>query len=856
MTSEPRGMPVQAGQRHVRALLVAAIVILLAGLLSVPLVDTSADDGRSPLFRRAAALGIDDDLARLPRIPSGLAQVANVPLHAADALLGIATFEGGPPDGALTDALGALGLAVQPMRHLPMAFLYGTARQLVSAVTSGLAVDVHPNRILEYFSDESIASVGADYVQESLGVTGTGVGVAIVDSGIDATQPSLADHVTHNMKLVSAEYLNMTGLQLVDPRALGTIAIPVDQTPLNNSDLGSGHGTHVAGIVAGDGTGDERLVGMAPDAELIGYGTGDVLFITTAVAAFDDILAHHAEWNIRVVNNSWGSSFGLFDPSDPINLASLALHDAGITVVFAAGNSSDPMTVNPYSVAPWVISVAAASTAAERADFSSRGIPFDDSDAADLERPATPLLNPDQHVHFDGDGLGIYRPDVAAPGVDILSVGTPTGVLITSTDGTAVASGTSMASPHVTGLAALLLQARPDLTPAQVQLVIQQSARPMADASAFWEAGFGFIDARAAVERVIDPAFDPASLEPAQQQLDTTVLDQRSWSVLSSDLFAFEPLPVTVAGLDGRTYEVEVGDETEAVQALVAFPSTELLGINLFEWTVTVRDAAGTEVATSEVSDVAGSAALFVDLRTPEEAPARGTWTIDVSGTLGVRDTNLLLGRMVTVEVAELRAQVPAGGGGPVFVPDDTPLQLYLEPSGPAGALPTPEGCALDDGTAAQGALSLQPPSHVPCRAALAGYLSSYAAGSGSVFTSEPLAEETVVGATGELALHLVDSVQPVWGTLLAGGLSWTLDGVAADGAVLPIASEDTDDVSVGPSPTLSTYDMDVPPTVVPAGHRIRLTVRISGIYTSTLRLLYGGQFADGGITVQTGTLQ
>jgi hypothetical protein len=111
------------------------------------------------------------------------------------------------------------------------------------------------------------------------------------------------------------------------------------------------------------------------------------------------------------------------------------------------------------------------------------------------------------------------------------------------------------------------------------------------------------------------------------------------------------------------------------------------------------------------------------------------------------------------------------------------------------------------------------------------------------------------VGGTGELALHLVDSLQPVWGTVLGGGVSVQLDAVAADGTVSALTTGEGE-LSVGPAPTRSTYAVPVPAATVPAGSRLRLTIRISGIYTSTLRLLYGGgAYADGGLTLQTGTL-
>src|SRR5439155_1450161 len=236
-----------------------------------------------------------------------------------------------------------------------------------------------------------------------------------------------------------------------------------------------GHGTHVAGITAGLGTASGGYyTGVAPGAKLIGLGTGDILFIFWALAGFDYILDHQQAYNIKVVNNAWGTS-GPFDPKDPINKATKKVHDKGITVVFAAGNDGpDQNTLNPYSVAPWVIGVAAGcklvtpdptnsavhcadQTGQNRpawlADFSSRGIP----------------------------GSSLYHPDITAPGVHIVSTRASTGTVLNALDANhdfdltsscaisvanepyyTCASGTSMATPHVVGVVALMQEAADD----------------------------------------------------------------------------------------------------------------------------------------------------------------------------------------------------------------------------------------------------------------------------------------------------------------------------------------------------------------------------------------------------------
>lgn len=174
----------------------------------------------------------------------------------------------------------------------------------------------------------------------------------------------------------------------------------------------------------------------------------------------------------------------------------------GVTVVFSAGNSGpDPNTLNPYSVAPWVIGVAAACSATDTeaqrtncsgrmlADFSSRGVPGD------------PMLHP----------------TVTAPGVWVISARASTGTVLNAIDVNrdvrlcglrtefapfyTCASGTSMSSPHVTGVVALMQErAAGRLTPAQVKDLLIRTADPMAGYATF-EVGAGMVNALEAVRR-------------------------------------------------------------------------------------------------------------------------------------------------------------------------------------------------------------------------------------------------------------------------------------------------------------------------------------------------------------------
>src|SRR5262249_19956294 len=260
---------------------------------------------------------------------AGLARLNLTPTRSDGSIDGVATFGGAMPDSARLDALRALGLQVQGLSNLPLALMLEPRTAIKTAVNQHVTDDVYPNDKLVYYSVASNTTMRVNEVQ-ALGINGAGVDVAIVDSGIDATHPDLARRVIRNIKMIVADAGVVNA---------GDIVIPMDQTPYNDSDTSSGHGTHVAGIVAADNT-DGQVLGVAPGASLIGYGMGDAVFVFSALSAFNDILKNQSTYPVRVVNNSWGSSFRLFDPDDPTMQATKALHDAGIVVCFAAGNET------------------------------------------------------------------------------------------------------------------------------------------------------------------------------------------------------------------------------------------------------------------------------------------------------------------------------------------------------------------------------------------------------------------------------------------------------------------------------------------------------------------------------------
>ena len=127
-----------------------------------------------------------------------------------------------------------------------------------------------------------------------------------------------------------------------------------------NTDNNSGHGTHCAGTVGGNGSrSGGKYEGVAPGASLLGYGSGGALLVLDAIGGFDYALTHQFQYNIRVISNSFGY-VGDFQPQRPAERGHQECYDRNMVVVFAAGNSGPGAdTHNPYAIAPWTISVGA-----------------------------------------------------------------------------------------------------------------------------------------------------------------------------------------------------------------------------------------------------------------------------------------------------------------------------------------------------------------------------------------------------------------------------------------------------------------------------------------------------------------
>jgi serine protease AprX len=417
------------------------------------------------------------------------------------------------------------------MRELPMVIADVSALQLVAVSRQPGVVSVYSNRLLKTFTNASRTFIGVPQTAADTQVTkanpsnpgfpisGRGIGIGYVDTGIDGTHKDLTygkKTIQNVIQPLSETVVSDAGLVGAPGVSVGDLVngtgfvppIYLENQPM--SDVESGHGTHGAAVAAGTGEQSGNFYGgVARGAHLVGVNSGNELGLPLVgiIGAFDYLLVNQYTYNVRVINNSWGGGLDAdgIDPNNPINVATRTAHDRNIVVVFAAGNAGDtPTSINPYSTMPWTISVAAGvkQGLGSPADFSSRGV--DNGTGTDVAgMPADQGARPN------------LRPDITAPGVDIKSARLR-GAGLTNTLGTipvvgndlttippaflpyyTTSQGTSFACPHVSGVVALMLEANPLLTPDDVITILRETANPMP----FDErvVGAGYVDAHNAV---------------------------------------------------------------------------------------------------------------------------------------------------------------------------------------------------------------------------------------------------------------------------------------------------------------------------------------------------------------------
>ncbi|MFC1975397.1 S8 family serine peptidase [Chloroflexota bacterium] len=292
---------------------------------------------------------------------------------------------------------------------------------------------------------ESVALIGADTVWRDWGFTGAGVNVAVLDTGIDATHPDLAGN-------------------LVAQKCFGQGVCPPDNSDEGNSaEDGNGHGTHIAGIITGGGETSPR--GVAPDTGIVAVrvmddnGSG---FTSDVITAIDWIIANHVQLKVKVINLSLGGGAyrGVCDTADAnTQLYAQAVQlaqQAGITIFAASGNQG----LTDEMMAPACVSGVIAVGGTYDADLGQVTLGGCMDENATIDQVAC-ASNSSSEL------------DLLAPGMSIIS--TALG------GGQRTESGTSMSTAHATAVAALMVQAKPDLTPAEIGSILKETGVPVTD---------------------------------------------------------------------------------------------------------------------------------------------------------------------------------------------------------------------------------------------------------------------------------------------------------------------------------------------------------------------------------------
>ncbi len=452
------------------------------------------------------------------------------------------------PDENDLNSLRQIGiLGGTRFKVLPMIIVTATRQQLIAVSRLANVRSIYGNRTLSLNSDPFFKNTGIQKVAPDrdlqtknggMPVSGRNITVAVLDTGVNSQHNDLAGRVIQNVKLADTQSVP---LGFTNPNPVENVV---------NTDPVSGHGTFVSGVIAASGVSSGgKYNGVAPGAKILGLSAGD-LNLFYILSGFDYILERGGNYNVRVVNCSFSANT-VFDYNDPVNVATKMLTDRGINVVVSAGNSgSGNGSLNPYAAAPWVVSVGATDEKGKLAGFSSRGV-------------------------FGSN----QRPTLVATGVNVVSLrslGTQTGTLGVAgadlqrlTPGEipfyTTASGTSFSAPQVAGAIALMLEANPNLTPAEVKDILQRTATPLPEKFSH-EVGAGVLNTYGSV---LESAF------PSRRMgLYRSILDNKSIKFTNSVAYTFEE---TANPGSARVNQFPIADDT--IQA----------GINIV-WGMSVND--------------------------------------------------------------------------------------------------------------------------------------------------------------------------------------------------------------------------------------------------------------------------
>jgi serine protease AprX len=546
----------------------------------------------------------------------------------------------GETTAAARDAASAAGLTVQQVWGSVGAVVgVGAPRAVREVVGQPGVTYVEGDQPLErhlstaHTATRSADAMGVYKASDGSAVDGTGVTIAIVDSGIDGRHPSFQKDGTSKV---------VRNLENVCTVLTGPTDVCFQQEPTNDTDTNSagGHGTHVAGVAAGveittTSPRQETLRGSAPDATLIGLSVGAGLSLINTNAALQWIVDHQAQPcrsadeqegepdpacpPIRVTNHSYGPTStpeGGFthDPNSVTSRQQDVLSKKGVVTVWSAGNRGGDGSIaqtSPYGMNPLPGTLMVANY--DDGDVGSRDNGLNSSSSrGDATKPLT-------------------FPDLMAPGTRITASCRPYLVVCSTggdfVDGPGAAdigtfntiSGTSMAAPYIAGVVAQLFEADPTLTPAEVEDLLEDTAYKPTFGAAYepdpsnpddessFDKGHGLVDVHAALAALNNlPAPDaPAPLcTTTSPQVTDPEGDADQVVLVSTPLPSSPSLDVREARMswDGEARELTF---TIAVTDLSAGPPTGAIG-EYFRFYVSRNSDPQTYIVANRRPDAAG----------------------------------------------------------------------------------------------------------------------------------------------------------------------------------------------------------------------------------------------------------
>ena len=416
-------------------------------------------------------------------------------------------------------------------------------------------------------------------------LAGKGVTLGIIDGGLFGAHPDFAGRITHNFKIINP--------------FIGAAPQYQDVGEGDSENVAGGHGTHVTGIVAGSGLQSDggypvadvapwapgTFTSASPKANIIHWAHGAGILIISANVAYAhmlDNLGTETFATLRAVNNSYGETTPgtPYNPDDTGKQMIKQIIGCGVNMVFAAGNDGGDGTADMTSSyckdpTPGVICVAS----------------YNDQGTGQLDAPLSSFSSRGKQ------GVPSEYPDIAAPGdlsTSACAQATPTQAICTGGDDNAAEtewqpwygtiSGTSMASPNITGVIGALVQAKPSLTPAEVEQLLQRTARKVgggyeADpqlpgSTIHFGYGAGLVDMQAALnELALDAAngITKAGLLPVETEW--TIFDGDAEEDVHEQAANAVKLTMQNFNLDGPgvMYRLTVGDATDLTSSSLQY---------------------------------------------------------------------------------------------------------------------------------------------------------------------------------------------------------------------------------------------------------------------------------------------